>query len=212
VNFNIKLDGVDDAMRRFDPKQVEKVARQTLNRVAASGKTAASDAIRNTLKVDIRKGDLDRKIDVRPARGSALQAILTVTGSPLVLTYFNARQGSIMVARNKAGAGAGQFGIAQRLKGRHGTGPVQVTIMKGKTTTLSNRSFIATGKGGVPMVFLRKADGKLMARKVYRESSMFGKKVVMDVVKARIVEQWNKEWANAVKNRLQTGQGLQSAA
>ncbi len=204
MNMNLKVDGVQQALAVFDPKKVERAARATLNRVAKAGKTAASDLIRNELKINISKADLDRKIDVRPARGSSLKAVIEVKGEPIVLSYFGAQQGSTFIAKNKGGAAA--FGIAQRLKGKQKTGPVKVTIIKGKTTELNKNTFIARGKGGVAMVFFRLPTGKLLARKVYRESSMFGKDIVISKEKERIIEQWNKEWANQI-NQLKSGQG-----
>jgi hypothetical protein len=221
MNFDIKLSGIQQAQDRFDPKKVERAARATVNKVAKAGKTAASDLIRNELKINLRQSDLDRKFEVKPASGSVLKAVLVVLGAPIRLTYFNAQSTSggirTMAVWNKGGGA--MIGLAQRKMRGKGTGRVQVEIIKGKKTVLSPRTFIGKGQGGVTLVFYRthelinkegkhgkKQGEKLRSLMMYRETSMFSKRIVMDKVKGRIIEQWNKEWANQIR-QLQSGQG-----
>lgn len=196
MEVKITLAGVDQVMNKYKPPQIAKAIKNALNRAVRSGKTEASDRIRNDLGMNVKKADLDRKITVTYATTGQTEASITVSGSPILLSYFGARQGTSMVAVNK-GEGVGRYGMASTIKGR-GTkgGRVQVEIIKGKRTLLDDKTFIARGRHGLPMVFRRTASGKLIGKKVYAHHSMLKKPVVLQGVKRKIMNQWAKEWDN----------------
>ena len=211
MEVTIKLEGIEEVLNRYNSKQVIKAINFALRRAIRSGKTAASDEIRNKLKFNIMKSDLDRKITIttRPLEGE-----ITVAGKPIILSYFKPTQiGSGIKKRiiKHKGKGASAFEIRQSRTRQSGSG-VQVEIIRGRRTILKGGRFrtglevagvfIARGKGGTPLVFGRTKSNKLIALKVYSEHFMFKK--TLDRVAKRIVEQWEKEWANQVK-QMQAG-------
>ncbi|HSW63738.1 MAG TPA: hypothetical protein VLH56_10585 [Dissulfurispiraceae bacterium] len=196
----ITLHGVDQIKGAYSTEKIALAIRNALNRATRSGRSEASDAIRNVLGMNIKKTDLDRKISMRLAtRLGETRAEISVGGEPIILSYFGAKQGGVSVVVNK-GAGVGRYGLASTLKGRGGPrGRVQVTVIKGKPTVLDSRTFIGMGRAGVPMVFRRRTSGKLYGKKVYSHGAMLRKPDVMRAVEGRIEEQWDKEWTNQMK-------------
>lgn len=210
MQIEIEVKGVKEALDKFDPKKVRKAAQFCLNRAIKSGKTAASSLIRE--KWNIKKSDLDRKITIKGAVMSNLSAYLTVRGEPISLMHFGAVQfgksfyssyGRRLVNRRIKSDG-------KMLKRDSKQLGVKVQIIKGKNILLKN-SWIGQGKGGTVLVFQRKGKARkpFIAKKVYTEASMFGKDFIMNAVKSRIIEQWQKEWDNQVK-RFNKGEGWQS--
>mgnify|MGYP000864551299 CR=1 FL=1 len=212
MEVTVKLEGIDQVLNRYNSKQVLKAINFALRRAIKSGKTAASDEIRNKLGFNIMKSDLDRKITIttRPLEGE-----ITVAGKPIILSYFKPTQIESRVRKRiikHRGKGATSFEIRQSRTRQSGSG-VQVEIIRGRRTMLRGGRFrtgvdvqgvfIGRGKGGTPLVFGRLAKSRrLIALKVYSEHYMFKK--TLDRVAKRVVEQWNKEWANQVK-QLQAG-------
>jgi len=207
MELHITLQGVEQITKKYKPEKIAEAIKNALNRSVRSGRTEASDAIRNKLGMNIKKSDLDQKITIRTANVGQTEAALIVRGEPIILSYFGAKQCGTFVAVNR-GQGAGRYGMASRLKGKRGhAGPVTVEIIKGKRVTLDNRTFIAMGRHGVPMVFRRQASGKLIGKKVYAHHSMLQKPVVIESVKNKIIATWDKEWANQIR-QLNKGQTL----
>ena len=190
VNINIKLEGVDRALKMLDPKIVQRAAQRTLERAAKSGKTIISSQIRE--KFNIKKADLDRKIKINPPWQGKLQAELIVKGEPISLIYFGPKQmaGNIQtfISKNK--------GIAQKQTRRASKfGGVQVRIIRGKEARLRS-AFIARGKGGTPFVFRRVGKKRLPLRamKVVTAQSILKQQGNIRAVKQRILEQLKKEF------------------
>jgi hypothetical protein len=213
MEVRIKLEGVEQALKRYNHRQVLKAVNFALRRAVKSGKTAASDEIRNTLGFNIMKSDLDRKITIttRPLEGE-----ITVAGKPIILSYFKPEQIESGIRKRiikRRGRKATAFEIKQSKTKLTGSG-VYIEIVKGRRTLLRGGKitrmgikvagvFIGRGKGGTPLVFGRIAKSrKLIAMKVYSEHFMFKK--TLNRVAKRVVEQWEKEWANQIKH-LQSG-------
>lgn len=182
--IDIKLTGVAEVQRTFNPSKVARAAASTLNRVTRSGRTEASSSIR--ARWMIKKAPLDRKMTITPASKHNLRASLTVISSPLNLMHFYARQ-------TKRGV------VAQ--------------IQRGRKTILPH-AFIARGSGGTLLVLRRSKKAKsrtgrkegLAAVKVISAASMFHQQRLLSSVTAKIQSQWQKEWDNQVQ-LLRTGRG-----
>lgn len=214
MNFTLKLAGVEKALAMFDPRKVAQAARGSLNRAVKSGRTEASTRIREIW--NIKKSDLDRKIIFKGAIMSDLTAILTVTGKPINLLYFGARQisgkKSVRILKEKGAISS----AAQIKRGRAGRGYSGVTAqIQYKHKTVLPKAFISRAtKGGIPLVLMRSSKAKsrsgrkegLLAIKVITEASIFKQTRVMDRVVLKIKTQWQKEWDNQIK-QLQSGQG-----
>jgi len=212
MQITLKLEGIKQLQDRYSPAQIKKAVNAAMRRAIRSGKTAASDEIRNKLGFNIMKSDLDRKIRIttRPMEGE-----ISVAGKPIIMSYFKPTQIESGVRKRiikHRGKGATSFEIRQSRTRQSGSG-VQVEIIRGRKTLLKGGRFrtgvevagvfIARGKGGTPLVFGRLAkSNKLIALKVYSEHFMFKK--TLDRVSRRVIEQWNKEWANQVK-QMQAG-------
>lgn len=175
-------------------------------RAVRSGKSTGSDYIRNKLRFNIRKSDLDRKISVWH---SLDQGRLIVSGDPILMSYFHpveikgARKREIIKRR---GEGVKSFELRERkLKraARTPTGGVQVEIIKGRKTLLKGgrfvnlpihvgRPFIARGRGGTPLVLARKiGENKLYTYKLVTEVTLFYKGIRF--VTQRIADVWGRE-------------------
>ena len=195
--FVIKLHGFDKLEEVFNPDVYTKAARSTISKLATQAKTEASTVIRETF--NIKKKDLDPKIDIRPPRYDNLTAIITASGKPISLTYFGAKQ---LTAQNR---------VITRTTGRQlkraskmGQG-VTVNITKSKVTRLP-KAFIATMKSGYIGVFTRvsgvsssgkttwlaggHAGRKIAAKAVVTLATMFGSQKNMDRIVKRIQDNW----------------------
>ena len=212
MQFSMKLNGVEDIIKKFDPRNVRRAARATLNKVVKSGRTEASRIIRETWNV--KKSDLDRKITFRGAVLSNLTAMLIVRGEPITLLYFGATQ----IVNNKSVRlkRKGRISPDAEIKtGKAGRGYSGVTaqIQHGYKTVLP-KAFIVKGKGGTPLVLIRskkvqsqsgRKEG-LKAVKVITEASIFKQDRTLRKVVKKIERQWQKEWANQIK-QFNSGKG-----
>jgi hypothetical protein len=210
MEFTCKLTGLSEALQKdLNPQNVLLAGKRSIVRAANSGKTIISDQIRG--RWNIRKSDLDRKIYVDLKNINNMEATLTLTGEPISLIYFDPVEikggRRLSFKRNKGGTMPGLIGSQTRLKSGGG---VTVKIIKRKTAKL-RPAFIATGKGGTPMVFRRIPGSqssntytsksgktvkreKLIAYKVVTYASILKQPGNMEVVINRIDEQLVKEW------------------
>lgn len=213
MNITVKVEGIKEALEKFDPRKVKRAAAGALNRAVRSGRTEALSLIRETWA--IKRSDIDRKINIKSALASNLSAVLTVTGKPINLLYFNARQiaGSKSIRLKRKGRISAE---AQLIKGRAGRGYSGVTsqIQRSHKTVLPKAFISRATMGGIPLVLIRssKAHSRsgrkegLIAVKVITEASIFKQGRVMEKVIAKIKTQWQKEWENQLK-QFQSGQG-----
>jgi hypothetical protein len=171
-----EVKGLENVIKDLNTQNLARAVQRALNRAARGVKTDISSITRE--KFNIKKADLDRNIEIRFAAAGDTQAVLTVTGDPLLMTYFNPQQ----------------FGRGRRVRVRKGemvtagyTGKqsgVKVSIIRKGRPTVLKRSFIARGKGGTLMVFTRRSgtqtgrrgqpilNRKLIGRKVIAIPSM----------------------------------------
>src|SRR3990172_12328412 len=152
MDFKIELKGLKEAKKILDVKQYQKAITFSLNRAVKSGRTEASEQIRKGEKpFALLKSDVDRKMNVRLP--NPYNAVLKITSGPWILSYFKPRQivgGKSAIKRTKKKG----FELIKGT-GRKNSGGVSIEIVKGRRVTLKH-AFIATGKGGTPLVFWRK--------------------------------------------------------
>src|SRR3972149_3036915 len=208
MDFKIELKGLKEAKKILDVKQYQKAITFSLNRAVKSGRTEASEQIRKGEKpFALLKSDVDRKMNVRLP--NPYNAVLKITSGPWILSYFKPRQivgGKSAIKRTKKKG----FELIKGTR-RKNSGGVSIEIVKGRRVTLKH-AFIATGKGGTPLVFWRKkgdkssitGKDKLVALKVYSLPSMFKKPAVIGKVIDKIKTQWEKEITSAI-NRIISG-------
>jgi len=200
--ITFQVDGVKEARRNLDPAIVNVAARRTVNKVVRSGRTEASKIIRK--KFAIKKSELDPTMTIKTAKGKSLTADLEVRSRPISLIRFNPRalRGGVQTfgTRNKIG-GQTVRGIAQKKVKRPKYSGVEAKIVHDHKTILPS-AFIARGKGGVPVVFARKSDGKLRALRVITVPSMVKQPQTWDTLEQRIIDQEIKVFQQELKYEL----------
>ncbi|MFA6054049.1 MAG: hypothetical protein WC769_01615 [Thermodesulfovibrionales bacterium] len=188
MQISIGINGLDELLKKLDPKNIHQALKSTLNKSAKTGKTIISSHIRE--RFAIKKEDLDKKIEVELKGLDNLEAKLVITGEPINLMHFDPKQSK--------------------------KGGVNVTIVKKKKAHLKH-AWIGHGKGGTPLV-LRRVPGtkskryysvktkkggfqirsreteKLAAYKVVTFASIVRNPFVYKSVEARIMEQMKKNW------------------
>ena len=172
MNITVKLDSREvERLLKDAPNIARKTATRTLNRTADKARVAASRTVRETY--NIKAGDLNKSVKTTKASISKLETLLTITGKPVALMAFAARQ---------------------TLKG------VTYKILKAGGRVRLPHAFIATMKSGHIGVFERRTDKSLpiAERKFISMPSVWGSKAVMSVVErvvnAEIVKEWKANW------------------
>jgi hypothetical protein len=124
-------DGLKTYLDRIDPKNVPKLTSRTMRRTIDTVKTEASSTIRDDY--NIKKADLDPNMKVKYANPGDLKAVITVSGKPITLLYFGAKQ---LTAQNQVISRTG----GKQLKRASRTLQQGVTfeILKGQKKTLKN--------------------------------------------------------------------------
>lgn len=189
--ITVKLEGFDDLKAMLDPDIAKRATRSAIDKLSKQAKTEASSVIRE--RYNIKKGDLDPKMKIDPPRVDNLRAVISVTGRPISLTYFGAKQ---LTAQNR---------IITRTSGRQlkraGRNQLGVTysIAKGQPPRTLPHAFIATMKNGHIGVFMRKGLGRsIIERNMVTLATLFGGKVTMEKVQQLVQQKWpgimKNEW------------------
>jgi len=186
----VRIEGIEQIIKKFYSPKVKQAIQSALNETALSTKTLASDLIRNECGFKIKKSDLDKRLELRLARGYNFTAILSAkrisafsgmrTGhDSFSLTYFGAKEarrfsGGVHIKSRK--------GIKTQKRTRLGSG-VTVQVLKGGRTARFPRAFIAKMESGHIGVFRRIEGSKMKSKdkaqirevKVITVASMFSK-------------------------------------
>lgn len=178
----IEIKGLREAMAMLQTPPVRRAARATLAEMTKLAKTEASTGIR--ARFNIKKKDLDPRMRVKLPTYSSLTGELTVSGPPIPLIYFGAKQISRAGGRVSIRNNRGQAKMQKRSKGADG-----VTYQVEKTKATLPHAFIAWHKSwGRWEVFQRKGKGRFPLR-TFRSitvPSMFEQPRVLDAVRKRI--------------------------
>lgn len=181
--FNIKVEMSDDLKRLVDPSTMKKATTSALNKVMNQAKTAAVNAV--TEKWNIKKSDLTTtgtgkaRLQIKRATWSSQTVTLEISGRPLSLSLFGARQVMGGTVRARLGDSIKKGKVTGRMK-KAGPVPqgVMVQLLKGRTTYL-HKSFLARVRAGETGhhvgVFNRKGKSRLPIREKHLISipSMF---------------------------------------
>lgn len=194
MRISISVEGLKDL---FDPQMVNKAVKLAVKEAASGAKTETSTAIRDYW--NLKKSDLDKKLVVS-GRAADLEAVLSISGPPVSLSYFGATQ--ILGTRKLT---RGKDGLIKDVRSKNVTGPVPVGVMvnirKTSRTLLSKawltntRNFAGRAKGG-DLLFgdgssarvLERFGGKIVGPKSISIASMFEQKKVSDRVTTKASE------------------------
>jgi len=138
--IKVEMKGFEKARKLLDPKIYQAAATSTVNKLMTQAKTTAvNEAVKHW---NIKKSDLTTtstgkgRLQIHRATWSDMTSTLTITGRPLSLSLFGAKQ--IMGQRTaKMGDAIRKGRVTAKMKN---AGPVPkgviVQLMKGKTTFL----------------------------------------------------------------------------
>lgn len=194
MRISISVEGLKDL---FDPQMVNKAVKLAVKEAAAGAKTETSTAIRDYW--NLKKTDLDKKLTVS-GRAADLEAVLSISGPPVSLSYFGATQisGTRKLTR-------GKDGLIKDVRSKSGTGPVPMGVtvkIRNTSRTLlpkawltNTRNFAGSVKGGGELYsetssarVLERFGGKIVGPKSISIASMFEQSRVSDRVTTKASE------------------------
>lgn len=207
--ITIKLEGVEQARKAYDPKIVNRAARMAMNEAARQARTAALKSIRVEQGYNIKASDLRQKLRITSKASIAdLTAELTATGRPISLAYFGAKEvrdigrGRVLTQTRTSGR------IVKRTKAKRG---VTVKIKRGKTTHMKDAfmsSVAAISKGelvGYHVGVFRRLTRKrlpIMEKAVVTIASMFGNSNTQAAITKAVEDTWRKRFDYHIKRLI----------
>lgn len=190
--FEIKLEGIEQALKSMDPKHVMKAANSAINDVAKQGINEAERVIRSEYNIKPSRLKQFLRLTAR-SRGTSLEAIITGKGMGLALSYFDAKQTGVIA--NKKG-----FRYTRRAskQGNFRYGGVVTALVKlagGRkevTGKYDNKPFIAKMKTGHTGVWVRQGKERKPIEQLYGPGvgGLFGTKNVMERTKKMVNEKF----------------------
>lgn len=204
--ITIEVKGVDEVLSALDPRNVQLALRASINRAVQSGKSIASEEIRKVYNV--KAGDLNPRLKTYLAAINRLSATLEITGRPMSLSYFGAKQitGGRAVSRGKDGGLVSKRNAAMRRFGPVQQG-VMVQVLKGKPATLRHAFMARMKKSGHVGVFRRmgRASLPIDEKNVITIPSMVENAQVMPSVISRIQERLSVEFPRQLDYYMSRG-------
>lgn len=191
-SFDIKLEGIEDALKMLDPKNVRTAAIKAVNDVAKMGLTEAKRQISS--EYNIKPSTVMQYMKLtKTARNRELEATITGRGMGIPLAMFGAKQSGVKVAKKV-------FTYTKRAKQlgnlKHG-GAVSVLVKRGGTRKEvspkgKNQPFLQINKRGRLVVWERKGQRKFPVTEHIGPGvgGIFGTKKVMGAVTKLINEKF----------------------
>jgi hypothetical protein len=184
---SLKIEGLKEALEVLDPKRAQKATASAMKRMIAMVKTEASSVIRD--EYAIKKSDLDPFMKVRPPQWNNLTSNITVTGKPISLMYFAAKQ---LTAQNRVISRT----QGKQLKRASRTLQQGVTyqILKGQSNNLPHAFIQYDSRLKRLVVFYRKGTGRNTIRSVnvVTIASLFANKKTMAAIHTKINDNWQR--------------------
>lgn len=204
MKIEMKLEGVEKAMKMYDPNLVRKAANAALNRVAGSARTEASKLIRQDYNIKAARINQFLRVAVKAA-GMRMEAVISGRGLGLALAYFDAKQKGLKVLSE--GSGKMRTKYLSRTGRNRGDVTVKVKRSSGRKVVgpkYNNRPFLTQMKSGHIGVFVRQSKARKPIEQLLGPGvgGLFGSAKIMQAVKRRIKEQWEKEFSHQLKYQL----------
>ncbi len=201
--FDIKLEGVDKALKQFDSKIVIRSANAAINDVAKQGINEAERIIRSEYNIKPSRLKQFLKLTSR-AIGNSLEAVITGKGLGLALSYFDAKQIGRAIRSLRIGAQRIKTVLAKRGQRYGGEVTALVKYVGGRkvvTGKYDNKPFIAQMKTGHIGVFVRQGKERKPIEQLYGPGvgGLFGTSSIMDRTKKVINEKFSSRflyWLN----------------
>jgi hypothetical protein len=204
--FDIKLEGVEQALKQFDPKIVIRAANSAINDVAKQGKNEAERIIKSEYNIKPSRLKQFLKLTSK-AKGNSLEATITGRGLGLALSYFDIKQIGRSIRDLKIGTQKFKSVITKRGQRYGGVVTALVKRSGGRkvvTGKYDNKPFIAQMKTGHIGVWVRKDKGRKPIEQLYGPGvgGLFGTLNVMDRTKKIINDKFAPRfsyWLNRYK-------------
>jgi len=199
-NVSIKIEGIKEAIEKYNPKKVMAAARSAINKTAAQTRTYAARIIRSEFNVPADKLNQFLQVSARSS-GTNLQAVIEGKGLGMAMSYFGPRQVGVQVNKFQ-----GSFRYTKKAKGSDGRkrgGAVTVMVKKGsrKPVTGSPSPFLTILKSGHIAVMQRTGNKRLPVKELLGPGigGLFGSKLFMP----RIEKFVNDKFAPIFKHELE---------
>lgn len=179
MEVSVRIEGIKEALERFDPKKVRSAARSAINKIADQTRTFASRQIREEFNVPASRLNSYLRVSAR-AKGDDLQAVITGRGLGMALSYFGPRQAGIQVSKKKGFRYTKRAANSGNLK--HG-GVTTVEVRRGNRKEISGdpKPFLTIFKSGHIAVVQRMGKGRLPLKQLLGPGigGLFGSKLFM---------------------------------
>lgn len=184
---SLKIEGMKEVLEMLDAKKAQKATASAMKRMTEMVKTEASSVIRN--EYAIKKSDLDPFMKVRLPQWNNLTSSVTVTGKPIPLTYFGAKQ---LTAQNRVITRT--TGRQLKRASRSLRQGVTFQILKGQLKNLPNAFMIYDRRLNRMVVVYRKTSKRDSIRSVnvVTIASLFGSKKTLDAIQSKINDNWGR--------------------
>ena len=204
--FDIKLEGIDEALKQFDPKIVIRAANAAINDVSKQGVNEAERIIKSEYNIKPSRLKQFLKLTSR-AKGNSLEATITGKGLGLALSYFDVKQIGRSIRSLMIGAQKFKSVVAKRGQRYGGAVTALVKRSGGRkvvTGKYDNKPFIAQMKTGHIGVWVRRDKGRKPIEQLYGPGvgGLFGTSNVMEQTKKVINEKFAPRfsyWFNRYK-------------
>jgi hypothetical protein len=204
--FDIKLEGIDKALKQFDPKIVIRAANAAINDVSKQGVNEAERIIKSEYNIKPSRLKQFLKLTSR-AKGNSLEATITGKGLGLALSYFDVKQIGRSIRSLKIGGQKFKSVVAKRGQQYGGAVTALVKRSAGRKVVsgrYDNKPFIAQMKTGHIGVWVRKDKDRKPIEQLYGPGvgGLFGTLNVMERTKKIINEKFAPRfsyWLNRYK-------------
>lgn len=191
---SLKLEGFEEYIRSLDPQNVKKANTSALKRITDMARTEASSTIRADYA--IKKSDLDpfMKVQLKEWKSE-----ITVTGRPISLLYFNAKQ---LTTQNRVITRTG----GRQLKRASRTLQQGVTyqILKGVQKNLPHAFITYDPRTKRLVVWYRKdkSRGSIRTVNMVTIASLFSSRKTMTAVQQKINDNWPRVYNHELVRAL----------
>lgn len=205
MQIDIKLEGVEQALRMVNPDKVRRAANTAIKRVATGARAKASKLITGGYNIRAKRVRDFLRVEIGGAKCVQMEAVIWARGLGMPLGYFDPKQAGYKLIKEGAGSVASKY--LYRTKRKRGNVTVKVKKGGGRKTVSAkygNKPFIAVMKSGHIGVFVR--TGQVRENPRYRGDQaieelysvdvggLFQSRRIMDEVKKYIADRWPNEF------------------
>lgn len=202
MNVDIKLEGVERALKKLDPQIVRRASVMAVNDVAKQGMAEAKRQI--TSEYNIKPGRVAQFLRLAArASGSVIEAVISGKGRGLALSYFGAKQEGVTASKKNFR----YTKMAHRQGNLRRGGQVSVLVKKSggrKTVNTNPGAFMVRLKSGHVAVMQREESERYPIKQLYGPGVglLFGSKKIIEATKALINKKFGPRftyWLNRYK-------------